>query len=92
MRIGITFFTIVKQYAGMQGMEVELGTDATVGELLREVGRRLEHKLPVWIWDPENQVFHPAVNAYVDGELVRHLTCPLHDGSQVFLVGGIAGG
>jgi len=92
MKIAVTFFTIVKQYADMPGMEVELSDDATLEELLREVGRRIGDKFPEWIWDPQNQAFKPGILVFVDNEQVRDLNRPLHDGSQVYLAGGLLGG
>lgn len=92
MRIAVTFFNIVRQYAGMTGMEVELGDDATLGELLQEVGRRVEDKLPAWIWVPQDQAFNPGILVFVDNEQVRDLTRRLHDGNQVFLAAGLLGG
>lgn len=34
MRVEVTFFNIVRYYAGMPGMEVELSDAITLGELL----------------------------------------------------------
>ena len=92
MRIPVTFFNIVKHFAGIPGMEVELGDDATLGELLQEVGRRVGDNFPAWIWDPQNQAFNPGILVFVDNEQVRDLTRRLHDGTQVFLAAGLLGG
>jgi len=92
VRIGVTFFNIVKHFAGMPGIEVELGDGATLGELLQEVGRRVGDKFPAWMWDPQNQAFNPGILVFVDNEQVRDLTRRLRDGSQVFLAAGLLGG
>ena len=92
MRIAVSFFTIVKQYAGMPGMEVELSDDATLKELLEEVGRRIGDKFPEWIWDPQNQAFNPSILVFVDNQQVRDLNRRLQDGSQVYLAVGLLGG
>lgn len=92
MKIAVTFFTIVKQYADMPGMEVELSDDTTLGELLQEIGRRVGDKLPVWMWDSQNQAFHRGILVFVNNEQVRDLAHPLHDGSQVSLAVSLSGG
>ena len=92
MRITVIFFNIVKQYAGVPGMEVELNDDASLGELLQEVGRRFGDKFPAWLWDPQNEAFNPSILVFVDNGQGRDLTCRLHDGSEVSLAVGLAGG
>lgn len=92
MRIVVTFFNIVKHYAGTPGIEVELSDDTTVGELLQEVGRRVGDKFPEWMWNHQNQAFNRGILVFVNNEQVRDLTRRLHDGSQVFLAVGLLGG
>ncbi|MBA7597684.1 hypothetical protein ES703_04690 [subsurface metagenome] len=92
MRVEVTFFNIVRYYAGMPGMEVELSDAITLGELLQEVGRRVGDKLPVWMWDSQNQAFHRGILMFVNNEQVRDLAHPLHDGSQVSLSVSLSGG
>jgi molybdopterin converting factor small subunit len=92
VRIAITFFNIVRHFAGMPGMEVELSDNASLGELLQEVGRRVGDNFPAWIWNPQNQSFNPGILVFVDNEQVRDLTRRLHDGSQVFLAAALLGG
>ena len=92
MRIAVTFFNIVRHFAGMPGMEVELGDNATLEALLQEVGRRVGDNFPEWIWDPRNQAFNPGILVFVDNEQVRDLTRRLRDGNQVSLAAGLLGG
>jgi len=92
VRIAVTFFNIVKYYAGMPGIEVELSDDNTLGELLQEVGRSVGDKFPKWMWNPQNQAFNPGILVFVNNEQVRDLTRRLNDGSQVFLAVGLLGG
>ncbi len=92
MRVAVTFFNIVKYYAGTPGIEVELSDGNTLGELLQEVGRRLGEKFPEWMWNPQNQAFNRGILVFVNNEQVRDLTCPLHDGSQVSLAVALSGG
>jgi len=92
VRIAITFFNIVRHFAGMPGMEVELSDNASLGELLQEVGRRVGNNFPEWIWNPQDRAFNPGILVFVDYEQVRDLTCQLHDGSQVFLAAALLGG
>ena len=92
MRIAVTFFNIVRHFAGMPGMEVELSDNATLEELLQEVGRSVGDNFPAWIWNPQNQAFNPGILVFVDNEQVRDLTRRLHDGNQVFLAAALLGG
>jgi molybdopterin converting factor small subunit len=92
VRIAVTFFNIVRHFAGMPGMEVELSDNATLEELLQEVGRRVGGNFPAWIWNPQNQAFNPGILVFVDNEQVRDLTRRLHDGNQVFLAAALLGG
>ena len=92
MKVAVTFFNLVRYYAGTPGMEVELSDGTTLGELLQEVGRRFEDKFPAWLWDRKNQAIQRGVLVFVNNEQVTDLTYPLHDGSEVALAVTLSGG
>lgn len=92
MKIKVTFFGILKLSTGMPSIEVELGDGVTLGELLREVGRRVGEKLPEWAWNPRDQTFKPGVFISLDNEQVKDLSRSLHDGSEVLLTYPMGGG
>ena len=76
--------------AGARRVEVELGPEASLDAVLRELDRRCPG-LRFRVVD-EQQHVRPHIKMFLDGSLARELTAPAGANAELMIVGALTGG
>jgi molybdopterin converting factor small subunit len=92
MHVKIRFTGLMRHYARESERIYEFPEGSTVGDLLQVVGKEYGPKLPLNLWDPEKQRFHPTIVATRKGAPAMEEEEPLKPGDEIYILSRMAGG
>lgn len=92
MKIFLTSTGDLRDYFGRDPQEIVLTENATLRDLLLEIGNRWGRKLPPYLWDQSKNIFRGSVFFLIGKEVVQDTNLPLSDGLQITLMKALVGG
>ena len=92
MRVVVRFTGMFRHYTGERERAYELPEGARVDDLLARVGRDYASRLPLQVWDPNAERFHPLIRATRRGAPIPDQGEGLREGDEIYLISRMAGG
>lgn len=92
MNITTQFHGILADWVGTPSASFELAEDATLVDLMLEIGRRYRQNMPNQLWDQKTNSFNKKVRAFKDAKALDPVDDSLADGDVITFMVLIAGG
>jgi molybdopterin converting factor small subunit len=92
MKLKAIFHGILSDWVGLPEVEIELGEEATLSDLLAEIGRKYSRNMPPQLWDQEDNNFRGPVMVEAGEHLLKSGDEKLSDYKEVRFLLMLAGG
>ena len=93
MNITLNFLGLIKEHIGEESATFTFNNNkANFGDLMAEIHRRYQERLPAVLWDAQHQEFKPGILCVGEGRDLESKETPLKDGETITIAVHMAGG
>ena len=92
MNITLNFLGLLRDHIGEESATFTFDKEADFGDLLAEIHRRYQERLPTVLWDQQKQEFKPGILCVGEGRDLESRDTVLKDGETITIAVHMAGG